>query len=605
MDRSKRVSGIVTQIGGPLLIFLIILITLEQVFLIVYYASNYYTIRRESSLEFISDASKELENYAAIGWLADFWREHYEEMDFCYEEDVLREKEQAFSKAYTGSELAIRITPENISAEPYETQLLYAEICYGRISSFLDRLKNNFNPVYLYMIDVVGDEKVFLLTGARSGEKRISQGGDLYELGVKEPYVKGELYELDHIIENHQSEAEFEAIMGGNVDQGGLFAIAPVHDSNEDIAMIALAYYDWRWFFFRGTGMLLIVAIILICGAILISMWVMHLIRKYVVLPISQEQSILKDFSETKDAGQAVSNLNLIRSDNEIEVLANNFSVMITEIDNYVKDIRHMTEERHRMETELSLARTIQTGTLPMDFPAFPDRNEFDIYASVNPAKETGGDFYDFFFMDEDHLALVIADVSGKGMPAALFMMRALTFIRTRAKMPIESPVDIISDVNKWLCERNEQAMFVTAWLAVLDVKTGKGIEVNAGHEDPVIKRAGGQYELIEYEHSSVLAIIEDMQFKEHPFELHPGDSLVVYTDGVPESNNIAEEMYTTNRLLEVLNRNRDASMEGLVTEVIRDLRSFSAGVPQFDDITVMGLDYYGPAGSDINMKKG
>ena len=585
------------QIGIPLLIFLIVLITLEQVFLILYYAGNYYSLRSGSSMEFISYTSKELESYQAIDWLSDFWQEHYTEMELCYDETSLKKKEDEFSRIYTGTEFLSGITSERISAETWETQLLFAEICYGRLSMLLDRLKNNFGPRYLYVFDIAGDERFFLLTGTNKDEKRISQGGEIFELGQRNKYNKGELVELDRMIEDNKGEAEFEAVLGKALDTRGLYAVAPVHDKNENIAMIAAAYYDWKWFLFRGTGMLLIVAVILICGAALISLWVMHLIRKNVVDPIGREQDVLKDFSENKNSARAIENLDKIRPNNEIEILADNFSVMIGEIDEYVNDIRRMTEDRNRINTELSLARTIQTGTLPMDFPAFPDRNEFELYAVVNPAKETGGDFYDFFFIDENRLVLTIADVSGKGMPAALFMMRALTYIRSRARMNIGDVADNISDVNRWLCERNEQAMFVTAWMAVLDVTTGKGIEVNAGHEDPVIKRAGGDYELVMYSHSPALAIMEDTEFEARPFELHPGDSILVYTDGVPECNNIREEMYTEKRLLKVLNDNRDASMKELVPAVIQDLRKFSEGAPQFDDITVMGLHYYGPDG--------
>ena len=579
------------------MIFLIILITLEQVFLILYYAGNYYSLRSNSSMEFVSFTSKQLESYKAIGWLSAFWKEHSAEMDKCYDEASLDKKEEEFSHVYSGTELLSEITPERISAEPWATQLLYAEICYGRFSIFLDSLKGNFGPKYLYVFDISGNERIFLLTGTKDGEKRISQGGEIYELGQREKYNKGSLIELDRIVEENRKEAEFEAVLGKGRDTGGLYALAPVHDGDENIVMIAAAYYDWKWFLFRGTGMLLIIAIILIFGAVLISLWVMHLLRKNVVEPISREQEILKDFSENKNSEKAVAELGEIHSDNEIEALANNFSGMITVLHEYVEDIRRMTEERQRINSELSLARTIQTGTLPREFPAFPDRNEFELYAVVRPAKETGGDFYDFFFIDEKRLVLTIADVSGKGMPAALFMMRALTYIRTRAKMNIGGVAEIFSDVNKWLCEGNDQAMFVTAWLAVLDVTTGKGIEVNAGHEDPVIKRAGGAYEYAVYDHSPALAIMEQTEFEERAFELHPGDSLVVYTDGVPECNNILEKMYTPERLLKVLNENCDAEMNKLVPAVIQDLRDFSRGAPQFDDITVMGIHYYGSEG--------
>ena len=597
--KPKRFAGITLQIGVPLLIFLVILTIFEQIFLIAYYANNFYSVRKNSSLDIVSHTKNVLEGYESIGWLARFWGEHYGEMELLYDPEKLHKKEREFRNKFADSELTDKITEEEISAEPYETQLLYAEICYGRLSADMDRMKTFFKPVYLYSFAIDGNERIFLITGVTGDEKRISQGGELLELGQKKPYIKDEFKQLDYILEKEQSEAQFETVLDRAPRVNGLYALAPVYSSDGKLAMIAAAYYDWRWYLFNGSRMLYVLAVILIIGAILISIRVMRLLEKNVIVPISREQEVLKTFKDNKSAPEAIEALEQIQPNNEIEDLADNFAMMIAEIDQYVHDIRNMADERQRIASELSLARTIQTEALPMNFPPFPERKEFELYASVNPAKETGGDFYDFFFVDESHLVMLIADVSGKGIPAALFMMRALTYIRTRAKMQFESPVDIISDVNKWLCERNEQAMFVTVWLAVFDVETGKGVEINAGHEDPVIKRAGGDFELVQYEHTPALALFDEMEFSTHEFEMKPGDSLLVYTDGVPECNNTAEEMYTTDRLLKVLNRNKDASMEELVPAVIADLKEFSKGAPQFDDITLLGFRYFGSGSGD------
>ena len=230
---------------------------------------------------------------------------------------------------------------------------------------------------------------------------------------------------------------------------------------------------------------------------------------------------------------------------------------------------------------------------LPRIFPAFPDRKEFDLYASMDPAKEVGGDFYDFFLVDDDHIALVMADVSGKGVPAALFMVIAKTLIKNRAQLG-ESPAEILKNVNEQLCEGNEAELFVTVWLAVIEISTGRGLAANAGHEHPVIRRADGKYELVTYRHSPAVAAMEGTKFREHPFEMYPGDRLFVYTDGVPEATNAENELFGAERMLAALNRDPDASPEELLHTVRKEIDAFVGDAPQFDDITMMSFCYNG-----------
>ena len=213
----------------------------------------------------------------------------------------------------------------------------------------------------------------------------------------------------------------------------------------------------------------------------------------------------------------------------------------------------------------------------------------------MNPAKEVGGDFYDFFLIDDDHLAMVMADVSGKGVPAALFMVIAKTLIKNRTQMDSEmSPSKILFDVNNQLCEGNEAGLFVTVWLAILQISTGKGIAANAGHEHPAIRRANGDYELSVYKHSPAVATMEYMKFREHEFELHPGDCLFVYTDGVTEATNASNELFGDKRLVNALNTNPDAEPTELLPIVSKAIGEFVADAPQFDDITMLAMRYNG-----------
>jgi sigma-B regulation protein RsbU (phosphoserine phosphatase) len=199
--------------------------------------------------------------------------------------------------------------------------------------------------------------------------------------------------------------------------------------------------------------------------------------------------------------------------------------------------------------------------------------------------------------IDDDHLGLVIADVSGKGVPAALFMVIAKTLIKNRAQMG-GGPGEILTDVNRQLCEGNDAGMFVTVWLAIIELSTGKGLAANAGHEHPVLRRKDGSYELVVYRHSPIIAVMEDSVIAEHPFQMGPGDRLLVYTDGVPEAMNPELEQYGTSRLLDVMNANAECSSREMLRKITLDVEAFMDGSPQADDITMLIFDFYGTSQS-------
>jgi len=282
------------------------------------------------------------------------------------------------------------------------------------------------------------------------------------------------------------------------------------------------------------------------------------------------------------------------RTGDEIEVLADSFATLSARTLQYVDQVQRVTAEKERIGAELNMATDIQASQLPRLFPAFPNRPEFDVYASMSPAKEVGGDFYDFFLVDDDHIGLVMADVSGKGVPAALFMMISRVLIKSHLQNG-ETPGEALENVNDQLCESNDAELFVTVWVAVLEISTGKGIAANAGHEHPTIRRAGGQYELVTYRHSPAVATMVGIPYKEHSFELNPGDSLFVYTDGVAEATNAENELFGTDRMLEALNREPGANPEGVLRNVMESINAFVAGAEQFDDITMLCLKYLGP----------
>lgn len=282
-----------------------------------------------------------------------------------------------------------------------------------------------------------------------------------------------------------------------------------------------------------------------------------------------------------------------VHTNDELEELGHAFVHMNREVIEYIYKLSEVTAEKERIGAELSVATQIQADMLPRIFPAFANRDEFEVFASMKPAKEVGGDFYDFFWIDQDNMALVIADVSGKGVPAALFMVIAKTLIKTRTQMG-GTPAQILADVNNQLCEGNEASLFITVWLAIINVRTGNGVEANAGHEYPAIMRVNGDFELIKRKHSPAIAIMEDMQFVQNEFSLNPGDKIFVYTDGVPESTNSKNEMYGMDKMTEVLNCYKDKSSEEIIRGVEKNIQEFVGEAPQFDDLTMVCFWYKG-----------
>ena len=279
-----------------------------------------------------------------------------------------------------------------------------------------------------------------------------------------------------------------------------------------------------------------------------------------------------------------------LHTGDELEDLSDSFRYMVSELNEYIRNLSRVTAEKERIGAELDVARHIQASMLPCIFPAFPERHEFDIYASMTPAKEVGGDFYDFFLVDDDHLAIVMADVSGKGVPAALFMMISKTLLKSAAQSGL-SPKAVLEKVNNQLCENNDAEMFVTVWLGILEISTGKMKCANAGHEYPAIMRRGGGFQLFKDKHGLVLAGMEGARYREYELELNEGDRLFVYTDGVPEATNADTVLYGTDRMLHALNEAKDRSCCELLASLHRDVDAFVGAADQFDDITMLCIE--------------
>lgn len=332
---------------------------------------------------------------------------------------------------------------------------------------------------------------------------------------------------------------------------------------------------------------------------LLLSYVMMMILKHSIVRPVEKLEQGGHEFinrlgTEITSAPHYFANLGLYTGD-EIENLWLTMADLEINIAVSMKTIKKMTSEKERAEAELALANQIQRSMLPSVFPAFPDRNEFDLYADMVPAKNVGGDLYDFFLIDEDHLALVIGDVSGKGITAALFMVMAKHLIKSQTMADGADPVKIFTAVNSMLMEENEAMLFVTAFLGILTLSTGHMVSANAGHEYPAVRRKDGLFYYEQDAHAMPLAIRKKNKFVEHELTLQPGDTLYLFTDGITEASNKDEEMFQKERLLEVLNENPDAGPRELDILVRQRVSEFVADAEQFDDMTTLCLKYYGP----------
>ena len=264
------------------------------------------------------------------------------------------------------------------------------------------------------------------------------------------------------------------------------------------------------------------------------------------------------------------------------------FASLSDDINSTVTTLKHYIDEAAaRFDKDLEIAKQIQQSALPSVFPPYPNRKDFSIYASMNAAKEVGGDFYDFYLVDENHLAFVVADVSGKGIPGAMFMMTSKTLIKSFAEsgLPVH---EVLTNVNTQLCQNNEAGMFVTAWMGILDLQTGLIKFANAGHNPPLVKHKDGSYEFLKGKVNFVLAGMDMVKYKEQELQLQPGDEIYLYTDGVTEAHNSNKELFGENRLLESLNSTKGMSVEDICKKVKEDVDAFVCDAEQFDDITML-----------------
>lgn len=407
-----------------------------------------------------------------------------------------------------------------------------------------------------------------------------------YAIGVEDP-ITGDPEEVVRIYETGElSDSYFirKSRFGYNTS-----AILPVQNSGGETVAILVADMPMPNIIRDLNRYLaLTVAVTVLLGLLVLGVTLSYLRRK-MIAPIRLLTANAEGFASSR-TGFSEEVLS-IRTGDEVETLARALAKMERDITQYIENLAAVTAEKERIGAELSIATQIQADMLPSLFPAFPERQEFDIYATMTPAKEVGGDFYDFFMVDDRHLAIVMADVSGKGVPAALFMVIGKTLIKDHT-LPGADLGEVFTQVNELLCEANKEGLFITAFEGVLDLVTGELRFVNAGHEPPFLCPAGGSYTPYKTRPGFVLAGMEGMVYRADSVTLSPGDKLFQYTDGVTEATRADQELYGMERLQAVLDRSREAAPHQLLPAVKADIDAFVGEAEQFDDITMLCVEF-------------
>ena len=450
---------------------------------------------------------------------------------------------------------------------------------YYEIQEIISTYRKNTNIKDFYVFVPLENELFYLWHAGAEGD---AQG-----LGARADYKEGA---GDFAFSVYKNDPEEELMLFNDETYGSIAtAFTPIFDSKG--APVAIVGVDILMTDLQANMRQFLVAV-LITILLVISMAILlcyNFVKKKIVTPINKIRNVSKSMVENLENEESIQAT--INTKDEIEELFESFKQMYCDIREYIDRLGVVTAEKERIGAELDVARHIQGSMLPCIFPAFPERPEIDVYATMAPAKEVGGDFYDFFMVDDTHLAIVMADVSGKGVPAALFMVIGKTLIKDHTT-PDRDLGAVFTEVNKLLCESNSEELFITAFEGVLDLVTGEFVYVNAGHEMPFISKAGGNFEPQKIPAGFVLAGMEGMKYRAGSMTLEPGDKLFQYTDGVTEATNIDNELYGMERLGKVLNKVKNGTPSEVLPAVKRDIDEFVGDAPQFDDITMLCLEY-------------
>ena len=587
----KQKVSVLVQIA-ILFIVGVILIGILSLAALYSFSTRYVLERLETSgFSTAEDLKGFIFDFPAHDWLLRYWYEHYDEMDIDYdavytgssktEEKYahLVESNPGFRPDYAAAEDVEALSPQD--------QKLYAEIVYSWLIDRIDYTQSAYDLDYFFCVvtEKPYDQQFILFIAADEGEQRGDAPGQIYPIGKTIKVAKGIQEAMTSTVEGNP-----KAALSADKKFYDYFYSMTSFDEHEVLLVLTINVTRVRnavKHYLSDFGLLFVVLMIALAAGCLL------MINYLVLWPLKEVQMNISLYKETKDSQTVADNLLKLRSHNEIAELSGDLAKMAEELNAFMIRNEQIAVKEEHDKTELALAGRIQASMLPAVFPPYPDRKDFEIYASMTPAREVGGDFYDFFLVDDSHLCLMIADVSGKGIPAALFMMASKILLEHNVKMG-KTPAQVLYDVNTALCNKNVEDMFVTAWIGILDLAAGKMICANAGHEYPIMRKPGEPYEIIKDKHGLVLGGMRDVGYRDYELEMDPGASLFLYTDGLTEAIDPDKQMFGTERIEEKLNTDPDRSPEEIVRGMKEAVGEYVKGMEPFDDLTMMSFTYHG-----------
>ena len=529
--------------------------------------------------------SYDIFKYASNEWLLEYWRNNYDKMTMP-PEDYNEFLEWRASLAEFMRLNAEAVQTKEAEAMTEEEQKQFAELCYYKISVELGGKPQmlGLDRVTVFFPEEENKEAfLFYLMTTPDAE----EWGNRYILGTRMPFDPALHPEMEKMlrenyvisdVETYRSERdgkEYASCYFKISFEGKLYGVVSVTTSLEQVLKDVWADV------FRFEGWIALVILIAI---------IVDLLNIYfgTIRPTLALQREIRSYTQTWDSKTLSEKLAENRPSNELGQLADDLVLMGKEIDLYLTRIQKVTAEKERISAELDVASKIQTGVLPKPFSDPADEAGCVVYASMTPAKEVGGDLYDFYYVDKDHLALIIGDVSDKGIPAALFMVTVKALIKSAIKRGGMSPKEVLSAVSDQMSEGNEECMFVTVWLGILELSTGKMICSNAGHEFPVIYRKNEAFSYFRDTHGIPVATMEGAEYEDYELVFRPGDTLFIYSDGLPEAQNTAGEQFGEERLLEVLNEDPGDEPKELIERMTKQVAQFVGDKDPFDDLTML-----------------
>lgn len=597
--KRKKNKKLLPQVG--LIVFTIFFVIMIVTGWLVYTGSRQIYLQAKNEL-IDRDLLRIRDNLSKISgfvWMLDYCEAHTEVMKRDLQKDEpMTDKDtdlitefmsafyQKYKKNFEEEKIDDAIAYEELNKAPADMQFAMAKRIYQNtlLDFYIAAYQTNYDR--MYALDIKGDNYGFVY----------------HEIDVDQPdeFFFGDTW--DYPIEEHPAIQTLLTGKQGEDYENTVYELARI-DSKEkyyigctplfafgEVRCAICISFDWSAF--RDAMLPYIIAMFIIGFIIMIlsAVILLHFLRVSAIRPLQKIQEGVRRYMDDKDSDAVAAAMETIRSKNEFGTLRDDVNALAKEIDRYNEENVKLATEKERVSAELGLAAKIQSDMLPK---VFPDHQQFELYASMDPAKEVGGDFYDFFKIDDTHLGLVIADVSGKGIPASLYMMMSMIVIRNYARAG-KSPSEVLRKSNRSICENNDDTMFVTVWFGIMDITSGHVIASNAGHEYPMLKKADGSFELFKDKHGFVIGGMPDMKYKDYEFDIEKGGTLFLYTDGAPEATDVNEQLFGTKRMLDALNKAPDDHPKALIDRMTEAINDFVGEAPQFDDLTMLCVKYSG-----------